>query len=91
MVDAGVDGGPLRFELLLDGDVVSYAPYRPHGDTIVVPHVETLAPHRGNGYADRLMAGIVEIVRERGQTILPLCWFASGYLGSRPECSDVIA
>ncbi|KAG1648096.1 hypothetical protein GQR58_030091 [Nymphon striatum] len=47
-----------RFELLRNGDVVSHADYRIDGDRLVVPHVETAAAHRGNGYAAELMDGI---------------------------------
>lgn len=90
MVDAMDDGGSPRFELVVDGRAVSSAAYRLQGGAVVISHVQTAVASRGNGYADRLMAGIVEHVRERGRTIVPLCWFADAYLRARPECSDLL-
>lgn len=90
VVDAGVDGGPARFELHRDGDVVSYATYHVRDGAVVVPHVETLAQHRGNGFADRLMEGMIDILREQERTIVPICSFAAGYLRQRPEHADLL-
>ena len=92
-----------RYVLRRDGEVVSHADYhidRPvdqpvdqhdGGDVIVIPHVETAWPHRGNGYAARLMAGVVEDSRARGRRIVPLCPFAAGYLDDHPDDRDVVA
>ncbi len=57
---------------------------------MVVPHVETVVEHRGQGMADRLMEGVVDLVRRDGMTILPLCSWAAGYLRAHPEHHDVV-
>ena len=79
-----------RFELRRAGELVGYATYRRSGDAVVVPHVETLVPYRGRGYAGRLMAGIVDILRHDGQTIVPHCSFAAAYLRDHPDDADVL-
>lgn len=79
-----------RFELRRAGELVGYATYDRRDDAVVVPHVETLAQHRGQGYASRLMAGVVTIVRGDGRTILPRCPFAADYLRRHPEDIDVL-
>ena len=79
-----------RFELRRAGELVGFASYRPRDRTVVVAHVETLAPHRGQGYASRLMAGIVGILRRDGRTIEPRCPFAATYLRERPRDADVL-
>jgi predicted GNAT family acetyltransferase len=89
VVDAALGGGPSRFELHRDGELVGWATYRREDGTVVIPHVETLVEYRGQGFADRLMAGIVGIVRGAGGTIMPLCSFAAGYLRDHPEHDDV--
>ena len=89
VVDAVLDGGSSRFELHRDGELVGWATYRREDDTVVIPHVETLVEYRGQGFADRLMAGIVGNVRGSGRTIMPLCSFAAGYLRDHPEHDDV--
>ena len=79
-----------RFELRRAGELVGFATYRRTDPAVVVAHVETLAPHRGQGYASRLMAGIVAMVRRDGRTIVPRCPFAAAYLRDRPEDADVV-
>ncbi len=83
-----------RFELLDLSDpeapLRSYANYSlQSGGVVVVPHVETLLPYRGSGFADELMAGIVEDLRHTERTIVALCSFAAEYLRSRPDTADV--
>lgn len=90
VVDAGADGGPSRFELHRDGALVGWASYRREGRSIVIPHVETLVQHRGQGFADRLMAGIVDIARRSDDRLAPLCSFAAGYLRDHPEHEDLV-
>jgi uncharacterized protein len=85
--DATDDG---RFELRRAGELVGFATYHRRGDAIVVAHVETLVPHRGQGYANRLMAGIVTRLRNQGLTVVPRCPFAAAYLREHPEDADVL-
>ena len=79
-----------RFELRRDGELVSYAVYRADERVVVVPDVETVPEHRGQGMADRLMEGVVDLLRRDGRTILPLCSWAAGYLRAHPEHHDVV-
>ncbi|NNF54324.1 MAG: N-acetyltransferase [Acidimicrobiales bacterium] len=85
MVRDNVPAG--RYELLDLSDpeapLRSYANYVLQGDAVVVSHVETLLPYRGNGFADELMAGIVDDLRVGERTIVALCSFAAEYLRSR--------
>jgi predicted GNAT family acetyltransferase len=80
-----------RFELLLDGHRVGLADYSVHGDVVTVPHVETDPVHRGKGFAAELMAGVLDSIRSRGQTIRPLCPYAAAYMRERPETLDLVA
>lgn len=82
--------GASRFELTRDGELVSFADYRRRGTSVVVPHVETLVQHRGQGCGGRLMAGIVEILRLQGRSIVPQCPFAAAYLRDHPDDGDVV-
>lgn len=79
-----------RFVLARDGEMVGYASFREQGAAVVVPHVETLHEYRGQGYADRLMEGIIERLRASGRTIVPLCPFAATYLRDHPEHGDLL-
>lgn len=80
-----------RFELRVDGRLVSLADYSVDGDVVTVPHVETDPAHREQGYAAALMAKVIESIRQQGQTIRPLCPFAAQYMRERPETHDLVA
>ncbi len=82
-----------RFELRTepDGELISFADYSDRNGSLVVPHVETLMEHRGNGFAAELMAGVVTNLRSTDRTITPLCPFAAGYLRDRPDTHDLLA
>ncbi len=80
-----------RFELLRDGTLVGFASYSQKGETVIVPHVETLRQHRGQGYAARLMDGLLAQLRESGRTITPLCPFAASHVRDNPEHHDLLA
>ena len=73
-----------RFELHVDGELRSFATYRDRDGVLVVPHVETVRDHRGNGFAEHLMDGVVENLRQTGRQIDPICPFATDYLRVRP-------
>jgi hypothetical protein len=55
------------------------------------PHVETDPAHRGQGMADRLMAGVLADLRASNRKIVPLCPFADTYIRERPEEQDLLA
>jgi len=79
-----------RFELLKNGEVVSFATYRQRENDVVVPHVETAPQHRGNGYAAELMDGLLAILRADGRTITPLCPFAAQHIRDNPHHQDLL-
>lgn len=79
-----------RFELQRDGELVGFASYRQQGDAVIVPHVETFPQHRGQGFAARLMEGLLAILRSSGRTITPLCPFAAGHVRDHPEHHDLL-
>jgi mycoredoxin len=80
-----------RFEMTLQGELLSYAEYTTRENTLVVPHVETVHVHRGNGNAARLMDGLLDILRLEGCTIVPLCGFAAGHIRDNPQHHDLLA
>lgn len=77
--------------LLRDGDsIVGRADYALDGDVVTIPHVGTAVQHRGQGFAARLMDGIVESVRANDQQIRPICPYAAGYLRDRPDTHGLV-
>jgi predicted GNAT family acetyltransferase len=79
-----------RFELRRDGDVVSAATYTERDGQVIVRHVRTKPEHREQGYAGRLMDGLLQDVRDSGRTIAPLCPFAADHVRENPEWHDLL-
>jgi predicted GNAT family acetyltransferase len=91
MTDAVVDNPERhRFELTEQG-LTAFATYRLDGSRVVIPHVEAPMALRGTGTAGRLMTGLLELIRARGQKITPLCPYAVAFLKKHPEYADLIA
>ncbi|HUN47803.1 MAG TPA: GNAT family N-acetyltransferase [Stellaceae bacterium] len=79
-----------RFELLVEGMVV-YAAYRRRDGMIVIYHVETPRPLRGQGAADRLMTAAVAAIRAEGLKLVPTCSYAAAWMRRHPEHHDLLA
>jgi len=79
-----------RFELEIDGQVV-FADYRRRGSVVIVPHVEAPVALRGTGASGQLMAGMLALLRERGERIVPTCSYAAAWIRRHPEFLDVLA
>lgn len=81
-----------QFSLSRDGEIVSQAKFYLSGEnSIVVPHVGTKPEHRGQGYAGRLMAGLLEIARTDGERIVPVCPFAAQFIRDNTQYHDLLA
>lgn len=80
-----------RYELVVDGRIVSIADYHLDGDTLVVPHVETDPEMRGQGMADRLMRGMLDDLRAGGRRITPVCPYAAAFIREHPDDQDLVA
>lgn len=72
-----------RFELIEEGKL-AFADYRQQGDELILSHVEVDPALRGRGAAGRLMAGVMELARERGWKVTPVCSYAAAYILRHP-------
>ena len=78
-----------RFELEEQG-LVAFADYRLQGERVVIPHVEAPPALRGTGAAGRLMTGLLEMIRDRGQKVVPVCPYAVAFIRRHPEFQDLV-
>lgn len=79
-----------RFELEEAGHV-AFADYRRKDGVLVIPHVEAPIALRGTGAAGRLMEGMLALVRERGEKVVPVCSYAAAYMQQHQEHRDLLA
>jgi predicted GNAT family acetyltransferase len=80
----------LRYEILLDGDVLGEIRYWTQPDAVVLVHTEVASAVEGKGVGTRLVAGALEDIRARGLGVVPLCPFVSAYIRRHPEESDLV-
>jgi uncharacterized protein len=78
-----------RFETVENGLTV-FAAYRQHESRYILVHVEADPALRGTGAADRLMADIVALAREKNLQITPRCAYAVAWFKRHPDAADVI-
>ena len=78
-----------RFELVEEGKL-AFASYRREGSLLIIPHVEADPALRGRGAAGRLMRGMLDIVRSRGEKVRPLCGYAAGWIQRHPQYHDLV-
>ena len=83
-----------RFELVRDGDVIAFADYHPagpDGSTLLLPHTVVDRDKRGRGFGAILVQGALDQIRERGQTIVPQCWYVAEFVETHAEYADLVA
>jgi uncharacterized protein len=79
-----------RFELAL-GEAIAFVDYRRAGAVLVLTHAEVPPSLAGHGVGSRLVRAVLELVRARGETVVPRCPFIARYIDRHPEYRDLIA
>jgi uncharacterized protein len=81
----------LRYEALVDGEVVAEIQYRIEPGLVVLLHTEVAPSAEGQGVGGRLVAGALDDIRSRGLRVVPVCRFVRAYLRRHPEQRDLVA
>jgi predicted GNAT family acetyltransferase len=79
-----------RFELVVDGHT-AFSTYRLAGNRIYFLHTEVPNELRGRGVGSVLARGVLDIARERGLKVIPLCPFIAAYIRSHHEYLDLVS
>ena len=79
-----------RYELVLGGQVVSFAEFHEAGQLVIFPHTVTLPEFRGNGYAARVVRTALDDARAGGKSVVAQCWFVRQFLRDHPEYHDLL-
>ncbi|WP_291423301.1 GNAT family N-acetyltransferase [Deinococcus sp.] len=74
-----------RYELVQDGQVVGFAEYLVHGDSVILPHTVVDDSHEGEGLGGQLAKFALEDVKAEGKAVLPACPFIAAYIRHHPE------
>lgn len=79
-----------RFELRAGDEVVGWIDYLPAGPSVIFSHTEIAPAHEGQGMGSVLVRQALELMRERGTTIIPTCPFTAAYIQRHPDYVDVV-
>ena len=79
-----------RYELLIDGEVASYADFIDDGSKVVLPHTVTLPSFRNRGLAAKLVRATLDDLRIAARDVEPSCWFVAEFIELHPEYADMV-
>ena len=78
-----------RFEMDTPGGP-AFARYRRDGATLMILHTEVPRALEGRGLGSQLVQGMLELVRSRGEKVVPLCGFVRRYIALNPRYADLV-
>ncbi len=78
-----------RFELELDGHL-AWSAYERDGKVVDIRHTLVPPEARGKGMASILIKGSLDLIRTRGEKVIPTCPFVHAYMRKHPETRDVL-
>jgi uncharacterized protein len=84
------DSARRRFELEAGG-AVAFIDYRRDGSKLFLIHAEVPPALRGGGVGSALVRATLDLVRQRGEKVVPLCSFVAHYMQRHPEVQDLLA
>jgi predicted GNAT family acetyltransferase len=91
MAAADVRDNPTLHRFELDTEAgPAVVTYRREGGVLKLIHTEVPKALGGQGVGSRLAKGVLELIRAKGDKIVPLCEFMRGYIGRHPEYADLV-
>jgi len=79
-----------RYELTRDG-VLAYSGYVRSGKVVDIQHTRVPKEAEGKGMATALIRGSLDMIRAKGEKLIPTCPFVAAYLRRHPEQQDLLA
>jgi len=77
-----------RFELEVEGGL-AFIDYRRSGRTLSLDHAEVPAALNGRGIGARLVQETLDLVRLRGERIIPRCSFVAHFVRRHPQYAEL--
>ena len=79
-----------RFELPIGPDAIAAAYYREEDGRVSLIHTEVPSEYSGHGWASKLAAGTLDLLRQSGRLAVVKCPFMAAFYVRHPEYSDVV-
>ncbi|RZJ35793.1 MAG: hypothetical protein EOO51_04270 [Flavobacterium sp.] len=79
-----------RFELNIDGET-AVIEYKEKNGIIYLNHTEVPSRLGGKGVGKKIVEGTLNLLRDKGIKVAPLCSFVAAYIARHPEYQDMVA
>jgi predicted GNAT family acetyltransferase len=79
----------LRYEALVDGELLGEIRYRTEPGIVVLVHTEVEPRAEGTGLGSQLVRGALADIRGRGLRVVPICPFVGAYSRRHPEYANL--
>ena len=85
------DTAASRYRLMLDGAEIGLAEYDAIADTsVLVKHVEVSSAHEGKGYGSKLVRHVLDDIRARKLSVVPICPYTLAFIRKHREYADLV-
>lgn len=85
------DSSTGRYRLMIGEEEVGFVEYDRIGeDSILLKHTEVLPAYEGKGYGSKLVSSVLDDLRTRGLSVIPICPYAAAYIKRHREYLDVV-
>ena len=78
------------YEAVVDDKVVGSVVYNRRGERVVILHTVVEPEFRGSGFGTKMVRGVLDDVRERGETLTTYCGFVADFLADNDDYQDLI-
>jgi predicted GNAT family acetyltransferase len=80
----------LRYEALVDGELLGEIRYRTEPGIVVLVHTEVEPRAEGTGLGSQLVKEALDDIRARGLRVVPICPFVAAYIRRHPDYADLV-
>lgn len=79
-----------RYEAYVGSALAGYTDYHAQPGLVTLLHTEVDTAFEGRGVGSELVRRMLDDIRRRNATVLPVCPFARAFLQRHPEFADVV-
>jgi predicted GNAT family acetyltransferase len=78
-----------RFEMNTEAGP-AFVTYRHGNGVVTLIHTEVPKALAGRGVGSALAAGVLDLIRSRGEKVVPRCEFMRGYIERHPDYAELV-
>jgi predicted GNAT family acetyltransferase len=84
------NAGQSRYEIRLDGEPAGFVTYRKSDGKVSLDHTEVDPAFKGKGVGGSLARGVLDDLRAKNLSVVPLCPFIKGWIDKHPDYRDLV-